>query len=224
MKKMKFVALFLSLALILGGCGSWNNTAKGGAIGAGSGAALGAIIGGIAGKGKGAAIGAAIGTAVGGGAGVLIGRKMDKKAAEAAKIEGAQVEQVKDNNGLDAVKVTFGSGLLFGFNSSALSNSSKQSLRELADILKADGTTDIAIVGHTDKTGSYEANQKVSTDRAFAVENYLQLCGVRPSQFKKVEGVGYSQYDASLSADQNRNVQIFMYASEQMIKNAEAGK
>lgn len=224
MKKMKFMALFLSLALILGGCSSWNNTAKGGAIGAGSGAALGAIIGGIAGKGKGAAIGAAIGTAVGGGAGALIGRKMDKKAAEAAKIEGAQVEQVTDNNGLDAVKVTFGSGLLFGFNSSALSNTSKQSLRELADILKSDPTLDIAIVGHTDKVGSYEANQKVSTDRAFAVENYLQLCGVSPSQFKKVEGVGYSQYDESLSPEQNRNVQIFMYASEQMIKNAEAGK
>lgn len=224
MKKMKFMAVFLSLAIVLGGCSSWNNTAKGGAIGAGSGAALGAIIGGIAGKGKGAAIGAAIGTAVGGGAGVLIGRKMDKKAAEAAKIQGAQVEQVTDNNGLDAVKVTFGSGLLFGFNSSTLSNSSKQSLRELADILKSDPTLDIAIVGHTDKVGTYEANQKVSTDRAFAVENYLQLCGVAPSQFKKVEGVGYSQYDESLSAEQNRNVQIFMYASKKMIENAEAGR
>lgn len=224
MKKMKFMALFLSIAIVLGGCSSWNNTAKGGAIGAGSGAALGAIIGGIAGKGKGAAIGAAIGTAVGGGAGALIGRKMDKKAAEAAKIEGAQVEQVTDNNGLDAVKVTFGSGLLFGFNSSTLSNSSKQSLRELADILKSDPTLDIAIIGHTDKVGSYEANQKVSTDRAFAVENYLQLCGVSPSQFKSVKGVGYSQYDESLSAEQNRNVQIFMYASQKMIENAEAGK
>lgn len=224
MKKIKFLALFLSFALVLGGCGTMNNTAKGGAIGAGSGAALGAIIGGIAGKGKGAAIGAAIGTAVGGGAGVLIGRKMDKKAAEAAKIQGAQVEQVTDANGLAAVKVTFSSGILFGFNSSTLSNTSKQSLREFADILKSDPTLDIAIIGHTDKVGSYEANQKVSTDRAFAVENYLQMCGVSPSQFKSVKGVGYSQYDESLTPEQNRNVEIYMYASEQMIKNAEAGK
>lgn len=107
MKKIKFMALFLSMALVFGSCGSMNNTAKGGVIGGGSGAALGAIIGGIAGKGKGAAIGAAVGTAVGAGAGVLIGRKMDKKAAEAAKIKDAQVEQVTDNNGLAAVKVTF---------------------------------------------------------------------------------------------------------------------
>lgn len=87
MKKIKFMALFLSMALVFGSCGSMNNTAKGGVIGGGSGAALGAIIGGIAGKGKGAAIGAAVGTAVGAGAGVLIGRKMDKKAAELQKLK-----------------------------------------------------------------------------------------------------------------------------------------
>ena len=224
MKKIKFMALFLSMALVFGSCGSMNNTAKGGVIGGGSGAALGAIIGGIAGKGKGAAIGAAVGTAVGAGAGVLIGRKMDKKAAEAAKIEGAQVEVVKDANNLDAVKVTFDSGILFAFNSSTLSNDAKASLRDLAKILKEDTTTDIAIIGHTDKVGTYEANMKVSKNRAYAVENYLQDCGVSPSQFKQVEGVGYNEYDESLSASQNRRVVIFMYASEQMIKNAEAGQ
>ena len=61
MKKIKFMAFFLSAALVFGSCGTMNNTAKGGIVGGGSGAALGAIIGGIAGKGKGAAIGAAIG-------------------------------------------------------------------------------------------------------------------------------------------------------------------
>ena len=190
MKKIKISVLLLSGAILLGSCSTMNNTAKGGVIGGGSGAAAGAIIGGLIGKGKGAAIGAAVGAAVGTGAGVAIGHKMDKKAAEAAKIEGAQVEKVTDTNGLAAV----------------------------------DPTTDIAIVGHTDKVGTYEANMKVSKDRAYTVENYLQDCGVSPSQFKKVEGVGYNQYDDSMSASQNRRVDIYMYASEQMIKNAEAGK
>lgn len=149
---------------------------------------------------------------------------MDKKAEEAAKIEGAQVEQITDNNGLAAVKVTFDSGILFGFNSSTLSNAAKQSLREFAGVLKSDPTLDIAIIGHTDKVGTQEANQKVSNNRAYAVENYLQSCGVQPSQFKAVEGVGYSQYDESLTAAQNRRVEVYMYASEQMIKDAEAGK
>ena len=220
-KTTNIVALLLSGCLILSGCGM-SNTAKGGLIGGGGGAALGALVGGLAGKGKGAAIGAAVGAAVGTGAGVAIGHKMDKKAAEAAKIEGAQVEMVKDANNLDAVKVTFDSGILFAFNSSTLSNDAKASLRDLAKILKEDTTTDIAIIGHTDKVGTYEANMKVSKNRAYAVENYLQDCGVSPAQFKKVEGVGYNEYDESLSADQNRRVEVYMYASEQMIKNAEA--
>lgn len=224
MKKIKFMALFMSAALLFGSCASMNNTAKGGAIGAGSGAVLGAIIGGIAGKGKGAAIGAAIGTAVGGGAGALIGRKMDKKAAAAAKIEGAQVEQVTDSNGLKAVKVTFNSGILFPFNSANLSSHSKTSLAEFANLLKSDPTIDIAVIGHTDKVGTYEANQKVSTNRAFAVQQYLQRCGVSPTQFKEVKGVGYAQYDESQTAEQNRRVEVYMYASEEMIKNAEAGR
>ena len=56
------------------------------------------------------------------------------------------------------------------------------------------------------------------------MENYLQSCGVSPSQFKEVEGVSYSQYDESLTPAQNRRVEVYMYASTQMIKNAEAGK
>lgn len=109
MKKTSFMAILLSACLVFSGCGSLNNTAKGGMIGGGSGAALGALIGGIAGHGKGAAIGAAVGAAVGTGAGVLIGKKMDKAAEQAAQIQGAEVEQVTDNNGLQAVKVTFDS-------------------------------------------------------------------------------------------------------------------
>lgn len=191
-------------------------------IGGGGGAAAGAIIGGLIGKGKGAAIGAAVGAAVGAGTGVIIGKKMDKKAAEAAKIEGAQVEQVTDVNGLPAVKVSFAAGILFGFNSSALSNDAKASLRDLSQILKNDNTTDITIIGHTDKVGSYEANQKVSKNRAYSVENYLQDCGVSPAQFKEVKGMGYDQYDESKTAEQNRRVEVYMYASEQMIQEAEA--
>lgn len=224
MKKVKFMAIFMSLALIFSGCASMNKTGKGTAIGGGGGAALGAIIGGLVGKGKGAAIGAAIGGAVGAGTGALIGRKMDKKAAEAAKIKGAQVEQITDNNGLQAVKVTFSSGILFPFNSATLSSNSKTSLAEFSNILKSDNTIDVDIIGHTDKVGSVDANQKVSTERAFAVQNYLQQCGVPSKQFKDVKGVGFSQYNEGETPEQNRRVEIYMYASEQMIKNAEAGK
>jgi outer membrane protein OmpA-like peptidoglycan-associated protein len=72
--------------------------------------------------------------------------------------------------------------------------------------------------------GTYEANVKVSKERAYSVENYLQSCGVLPSQFKQVEGVAYDQYDNTKTADQNRRVEVYMYASEQMIKEAQAAK
>lgn len=154
------MAILLSGCLVLSGCGSLNNTAKGGMIGGGGGAALGALIGGIAGHGKGAAIGAAVGAAVGTGAGVLIGKKMDKAAEQAAQIEGAEVEQVTDNNGLQAVKVTFDSGILFATSSSTLSTSAKAALSKFANnVLIQNPDMDVAIYGYTDNTGWKTAPQ-----------------------------------------------------------------
>lgn len=222
MKKTKIMAGMLCTALMLGSC-NMNNTAKGGLIGGGGGAALGAIVGGLIGNGKGAAIGAGVGAAVGAGAGVLIGQKMDKAAKQAAEIEGAQVEQIVDSNNLQAVKVTFDSGILFGFNSSVLSEQAKVSLAKFSTILNQNPTMDIAIYGHTDKVGTYEANQKVSLARATAVESFLRQQRVQASQFKSVQGLGYSEYNEALSASANRRVEVYMYASEQMIQQAESG-
>lgn len=153
MKTMNSMAILLSACLVFSSCGM-TNTAKGGLIGGGSGAALGALVGGVIGHGKGAAIGAAVGTAVGAGAGVLIGKKMDKAAAQAEQIEGAQVEQVTDNNGLQAVRVTFDSGILFSTSSATLSTSAKSALSKFANnVLNQNKDMDVAIYGYTDNTG-----------------------------------------------------------------------
>lgn len=238
MKGIKMTSLLLSGLLIVGSsCGNMNNTTKGGLIGAGGGAALGAIIGGIAGKGKGAAIGAAIGTAVGTGAGVIIGKKMDKAAEAARQVEGAQVEQITDANGLQAVKVTFDSGILFTTSSSALSASAQSSLSKFANnVLKQNNTMDIAIKGYTDNQGwrnstaeqSAQKNIQLSQQRAQSVSTYLLNCGVSSAQIKAVEGLGEADPVADNSTKegqaQNRRVEVYMYASEQMIRDAEAGK
>lgn len=225
MKKIKFLSVLLSASLVLGSCGM-SNTAKGGLIGAGSGAAVGAGVGAIFGKGKGAAIGAAVGTAVGATAGVLIGKKMDKAAEKAKAVEGAQVQDVTDANGLQAVKVTFDSGILFGFNSSTLSTNAKNSLKDFSQILKENPDMDIAILGYTDNVGSADANQSVSNKRAQAVETYLKSMSVSANQFKEVVGRGWEDPVASNDTEtgraQNRRVEVYMYASEAMIKAAEA--
>ena len=227
MKKTNLFVLLISVSLIFSSCGSLNNASKGGIIGGGAGAAIGAGIGALIGKdGKSAAIGAAIGTAVGGTTGVIIGKKMDKAAAEAAKIENAKVETIEDVNGLKAVKVTFDSGILFDFNKSSLRAASKEALTKFSKILVENPTMDIAVMGHTDNVGSLEANQKVSLARAQSVSNYLVGQGAQRTQMKTVEGRNYSMPVADNTTEagrqQNRRVEVYMYASEKMIKEAEA--
>lgn len=223
MKKMKFMALLMSAALMLGSCGM-SNTAKGGMIGGGSGAALGALIGQIAGKsGKSTAIGAAIGTAVGTTAGILIGKKMDKAKAAAEAVENAQVEGVTDANGLQAVKVTFDSGILFDLNSSTLKSAARNSLTEFSTVLKNNNNMDVAIFGHTDKTGTLEVNQRISLQRAQSVQNFLKGQGVAADQMVTVEGKDYQEYDDAKSAAENRRVEIYLYASKEMIEAANNG-
>ena len=216
--KIKILSLLLCVGMIC----ACNNTQKGAGIGAAGGAVLGAVIGHIAGN---TAIGAAVGGAVGAGAGAIIGKKMDKAKAEAEAVKNAQVEEVKDANGLDAVKVTFDSGILFQTNKADLSTNAKNSLAQFAQVLNNNKDCDIAIIGHTDSTGSDAINQPLSVSRANSVNNYLKSCGVSATQIKSVEGQGSTNPVADNSTaegrKQNRRVEVYMYASQKMIQEAQ---
>lgn len=222
----KVVALILCGGLLLGGCSTTKNSTKGGLIGGAGGALIGAGIGALAGKGKGAAIGAAIGGTVGAGAGVLIGKKMDKQKAELEKINGAQVESVTDANNLQAIKVTFESGILFATGKSNLSESSKSALTKFAASLKETPETDVTIYGHTYNTGTRDVNVKLSNDRAASVAAFLSNNGVAMNRIK-TEGKAFDVPVADNStADgraKNRRVEIYITANQQMINQAEQG-
>ncbi|MBR4590237.1 MAG: OmpA family protein [Bacteroidaceae bacterium] len=228
MKHSKFFAIALSAIMLLSAC-NMNNTTKGGLIGGGGGAALGALVGNLIGKdAKGTAIGAAIGTAVGTGAGVLIGKKMDKAKAAAEAVANAQVQSVTDANGLQAVKVTFDSGILFATNKSTLNSVAKSSLSQFASqVLNVNPDMDVAIFGHTDNTGSDAINNPLSQKRAEAVESYLKSCGVAPRQIATVQGKGsYDPVATNTTAEGrqlNRRVEVFIYASQAMIEAAQNG-
>src|SRR5712691_11947052 len=106
----RVISFLVAGTLVLGGCESWNRTKKGGAIGAGAGGALGALIGHKTGS---TVRGALIGAVVGGAAGALIGRHMDQQAEKLARdLPGAQVSRVGEG-----IAVTFDSGILFPFDS-----------------------------------------------------------------------------------------------------------
>ena len=221
--KLKALSMTLCAALLLSSCGSWKNTGWGAGIGTAAGAAIGLGIGHLAGN---KTVGTAVGAAVGATAGTLIGRKMDKAAEAAKQVEGAQVQEITDVNGLPAVKVTFDSGILFGFNSTKLSDEAKSSLTAFAEVLKSTPDADVAILGHTDNVGTEKANQSVSEKRAKAVADHLKAQGVEGKQLKDVLGMNFSQPIASNDTEegraQNRRVEVYMYASQAMIEAAEA--
>ena len=223
MKTTNVLTCTLCAAMIFSGC-NMNNTAKGGLIGGGSGALIGGLIGNFAGN---TAVGAVIGGAVGAGAGVLIGKKMDKAKAAAAQVENAQVESITDKNGLQAVKVTFDSGILFQLNKSDLSSSAKGALAKFSTVLMNNTDMDISIYGHTDNTGSDAINNPLSLRRAESVKKYLTTCGVSSAQLKDVAGKGSAEPVASNATKegqaQNRRVEVYMYASQSMINAANNG-
>ena len=224
---MKKIILFLVCAPLIVGCGAWSNLTNGALIGSGAGAALGAGIGYLIGKdGKSAASGAAIGTAAGAGTGAVIGKKMDKKAAELAALKNAEIETVEDVNGFKGIKVTFNGGILFDTNKAVLSASAKSELQEFANKMADMEDTNITIYGHTDNTGTYEVNQKVSNNRADAVEKYLKQCGISTSRMT-AQGLAYdfpvADNETAEGRAQNRRVEIYITANEEMIEAANNG-
>ncbi|MDO5036435.1 MAG: OmpA family protein [Porphyromonas sp.] len=208
----------LSLAMILSSCGA-SNTVKGSGIGAGTGAVIGAGIGKATGN---TGLGAVIGGVVGGVAGGAIGHQMDKQAKELeSQVPEATVEKVNDG---EAIKVTFDSGILFDSSSSTLSAASRDALKRFAENMNANPDTDIKIVGHTDSTGRYEYNMKLSEDRAQSVLNYLRANNVAASRMIPL-GVGpdHPVVDNSTSANRakNRRVEIFILPNAKMIQEAQ---
>lgn len=222
---MKKVISLLLCGMIVLSCGM-SNLGKGSLIGSGAGAVLGAGIGYLIGQnGEGAAIGAAVGTAVGAGTGALIGNAMDKKAKELAELENAQVETTTDVNGLTAIKVTFDNGILFDFNKSSLKAEAKQELDKFTADMADMPLANINVYGHTDNIGSAEANQKVSDQRAAAVSNYLIKKGLDKERIAS-QGLSYNfpvaDNDTEAGRAQNRRVEIYISASEDMVKEVEA--
>lgn len=186
---------------------------------------MGAIIGKIAGN---TAVGTAIGAAVGTGAGAIIGKHMDKVKAEAQReLENAKVEEVEDANGLKAVKVTFDSGILFQTNKADLNQSSRNNLNDLANLMNKYNTCSVDIYGYTDNTGTDAINNPLSLNRATSVANFLRSCSVSNQQLKNIQGCGSTNpvADNSTAAgrQQNRRVEVFLYASQEMINQAQNG-
>ncbi len=208
--------LVAAIGIATAGC--YRNAQRGAVIGAAGGAVVGGAIGAASGS---TAKGAIIGAAVGGAAGAIIGDQMDRRARELEQnIPGAKVERVGEG-----ILVTFDSGILFGFDSTAIQPAGRENLRTLAGNLDKYPDTDLLIVGHTDSVGSDAYNQRLSERRASAASAYLASQGVASGRLSTVgrgETEPVQSNDTEAGRQQNRRVEVAIYASDKL--KAEAKK
>ena len=111
----------------------------------------------------------------------------------------------------DPPKVYTLKNVFFETGLSALRKDSYPALNELVDALKSKTSLCIEIAGHTDNVGTPESNQKLSTDRANAVRDYLLKHGIKP---KRVTSKGYGETQPVASNEtpegrqQNRRTEV----------------
>ena len=219
---VRYRAIIISTTLVTvvtSACASLNtNKEKGAVIGAAGGAVAGAVIGKATGS---TARGAIVGAAVGGAAGAIIGHQMDQKAKEIqGTVAGADVTRVGEG-----LVVTFDSGLMFDFDSDVLRVESKKNLDNLASSLNSFGDSKLMLVGHTDDKGADAYNLDLSRRRAASVAAYLESRGVSAARVQ-LAGRGESEpiasNDTETGRQENRRVEVAIYASDKMKADAKA--
>jgi outer membrane protein OmpA-like peptidoglycan-associated protein len=98
----------------------------------------------------------------------------------------------------------------FGFDSAALDDSARTTLRRVCGVLDAEGINVLRIVGHTDATGEAAYNQRLSVLRAEEVRRFfVNDCGIDAARLEAV-GVGEQfPFDAADPfAGDNRRVEF----------------
>lgn len=199
----------LGATLFLAGCvtappGEPNRTRNGALIGAGVGAAAGAILGDGARRDE-ILAGAVIGGLAGGG----IGQVLDRQAAELRRDLGDDRIRI-DNTGSELI-VTLPQDILFATGSDALRPDLQSDLRALGRNLNEFPNSIVQVIGHTDSDGEAAFNQDLSERRARSVANVLLNSGVSGGRIVTI-GRGESQPVASNNSAegkrQNRRVEI----------------
>lgn len=149
------------------------------------------------------------GAAVGAGLGAGVGLYMDKQQQELEQIENVEVERIDE----ETLRVSFESDILFAVDSAVLSENSRFSLDEFAQVMMEYPKTAILVQGHTDSTGSEAHNQALSERRAEAVMNHLAMRQVDRSRMDAIGyGEAYPVADNSTTEGraQNRRVEILV--------------
>ena len=93
--------------------------------------------------------------------------------------------------------------VFFDFDKAELKNESRPDLDRATEFLKSNPNVRIEIAGHTDSVGVDSYNQKLSQQRAEAVQQYFVSKGVEAGRMK-AKGYGEAQPIADNSTDEGR--------------------
>lgn len=138
---------------------------------------------------------------------------LEQNLLEEAFGKNVKIEQIPSTNGRRAFKMVFDDKILFEFGKYDLSRSALNYIDQVATVLKKLPNTIVIINGYTDNIGSYDVNQRLSTQRAEAVSYRLSQKGISYSRIT-ANGKPLCDYVASNDTEwgraQNRRVEIII--------------
>ena len=97
---------------------------------------------------------------------------------------GTDLSQINEKQG--AFDAAVGANVYFAFDSHALDEDAKATLRKQAEWLKANPDLALIVEGHTDERGTREYNLALGQKRAEAVRRSLSILGVKDEQLEAV--------------------------------------
>ena len=179
-------------------------------IGAGAGAATGAVVGLISGdnsreRRKNALIGAGVGALAGG----AVGYYMDVQEAKLRqKLAGTGVSVTRDG---DNIILNMPGNVTFAVDSADINGDFFAVLDSVTLVIDEFDKTLVEVMGHTDSTGSEDYNQALSERRADAVSQYFKsrdIQALRLATYGYGEAFPVASNDDSVGRSLNRRVEI----------------
>lgn len=99
---------------------------------------------------------------------VVVSKDQFRQVSTSAALNVSEIEKGFATQGFATL-----SGIYFDYDKALLKAESRVALENVASLLSTEPRLSLYVVGHTDDSGSYEHNLKLSQDRAEAVRNYL---------------------------------------------------
>jgi outer membrane protein OmpA-like peptidoglycan-associated protein len=206
---------FIFMLLVIAACSTVNpytgekQTSKL-VIGAGAGAATGAVVGLITGddsreRRKHALIGAGVGALAGG----AVGYYMDVQEAKLRqKLAGTGVSVTRDG---DNIILNMPGNVTFATDSADINGDFFAVLNSVSIVVDEFDKTLVEVMGHTDSTGANDYNQALSEKRANSVSQYFQSRDIQPLRLATYgygEDYPVASNDDASGRSQNRRVEI----------------